>query len=80
MKKAANRYVYSFFEHIWVPKESKNQEAAKEFLSFLYSDKAAEIFAKYNAAQPIQGVTAKLPDELKSLYKVVDEVDGVNQW
>ncbi len=35
-------------------KESKNQEAAKKFLSFLYSDKAAEIFAKYNAAQPIK--------------------------
>lgn len=77
IEKGGKRYVYSFFEHIWVPKESKNQEAAKEFLSFLYSDKAAEIFAKYNAAQPIQGVTAKLPDELKSLYKVVDEVDGV---
>ena len=77
IEKGGKRYVYSFFEHIWVPKESKNQEAAKEFLSFLYSDKAAEIFAKYNAAQPIQGVTAKLPDQLKALYKVVDEVDGV---
>ncbi len=31
---------------------------------------------QYNAAQPLK-VTAKLPDELKSLYKVVDEVDGV---
>ena len=77
IEKGGKRYVYSFFEHIWVPKESKNQAAAKEFLSFLYSDKAAEIFAKYNAAQPIQGVTAKLPEELKALYKVVDEVDGV---
>ena len=77
IEKGGKRYVYSFFEHIWVPKESKNQEAAKEFLSFLYSDKAAEIFAKYNAAQPIQGVTAKLPEQLKALYKVVDEVDGV---
>ncbi len=77
IEKGGKRYVYSFFEHIWVPKESKNQEAAKEFLTFLYSDKAAEIFAKYNAAQPIQGVTAKLPEELKALYKVVDEVDGV---
>ena len=77
IEKGGKRFVYSFFEHIWVPKESKNQAAAKEFLSFLYSDKAAEIFAKYNAAQPIQGVTAKLPEELKALYKVVDEVDGV---
>ena len=77
IEKGGKRYVYSFFEHIWVPKESKNQEAAKEFLSFLYSDKAAAIFAKHNAAQPIQGVTSKLPAELQSLYKVVDEVDGV---
>ena len=42
-KKVAKRYVYSFFEHIWVPKNLRIKSAAKEFLSFLYSDKAAEI-------------------------------------
>ena len=65
------------WNELWENYKNKNQEAAKEFLSFLYSDKAAAIFAKHNAAQPIQGVTSKLPAELQSLYKVVDEVDGV---
>ena len=77
IEKGGKRYVYSFFEHIWVPEAATNKKEAKEFLSFLYSDKAAAIFAKHNAAQPIQGVTSKLPAELQSLYKVVDEVDGV---
>lgn len=77
IEKGGKRFVYSFFEHIWVPEGATNKMEAKEFLSFLYSDKAAEIFAKHNAAQPIQGVTSKLPAELQVLYKVVDEVDGV---
>ena len=77
IEKGGKRFVYSFFEHIWVPEAATNKKEAKEFLSFLYSDKAASIFAKHNAAQPIQGVTSKLPAELQSLYKVVDEVDGV---
>ena len=77
IEKGGKRFVYSFFEHIWVPEAATNKKEAKEFLSFLYSDKAAAIFAKHNAAQPIQGVTSKLPAELQSLYKVVDEVDGV---
>ena len=77
IEQGGKRFVYSFFEHIWVPEAATNKKEAKEFLSFLYSDKAAAIFAKHNAAQPIQGVTSKLPAELQSLYKVVDEVDGV---
>ena len=77
IEKGGKRFVYSFFEHIWVPEAATNKKEAKEFLSFLYSDKAAAIFAKHNAAQPIQGVTSKLPAELQTLYKVVDEVDGV---
>ena len=77
IEKGGKRFVYSFFEHIWVPEAATNKKEAKEFLSFLYSDNAAAIFAKHNAAQPIQGVTSKLPAELQSLYKVVDEVDGV---
>ena len=77
IEKGGKSFVYSFFEHIWVPEAATNKKEAKEFLSFLYSDKAAAIFAKHNAAQPIQGVTSKLPAELQSLYKVVDEVDGV---
>lgn len=49
-----DRYAYSFFEQIWVPASAENKEAAKDFVAFLYSDKAASIFAKHNAVQPIK--------------------------
>lgn len=77
VEKDGKRYVYSFLEQIWIPEAAENKDAAKEFLTFLYSDKAAEIFAKHNAAQPIKGVTDKLNDDMKNLYGIVDQVDGV---
>ena len=60
-------------EHIWIPKEAKQQKAAKEFIAFLYSDKAAEIFAKHGAVQPVKGLISKLPAEKQVFYKVYDE-------
>lgn len=65
-------YAYTFLEHIWVPAGAENQEAAKEFIAFLYSDAAAEIFAKYGAVQPIQGLTEKLPEEQQVFYSIYD--------
>lgn len=49
-----DQYAFTFFEQIWVPAEAKHAAEAKEFIAFLYSDKAAEIFAEANAVQPIQ--------------------------
>lgn len=69
-----NRYAYSFFEQIWVPAEAKNKEAAKDFLAFLYSDKASEIFAKYNAVQPINSYPYdKLSEENQIFFNVYKE-------
>lgn len=65
-------YAYTFLEHIWVPAGAENQEAAKDFIAFLYSDTAAEIFAKYGAVQPIQGLTEKLPEEQQVFYSIYD--------
>lgn len=65
-------YAYTFLEHIWVPAGAENQEAAKDFIAFLYSDTAAEIFAQYGAIQPIQGLTENLPEEQQVFYSIYD--------
>lgn len=51
-EKGGDQYALNFFEQIWVPASAKNIDAAKEFIAFLYSDAASEIFAKFNAVQP----------------------------
>ena len=72
MEKGGDRYSYTFFEQSWVPAAAENKELAKVFLSFLYSDKAADIFAEAGAVQPITGMTDKLSDENKLFYSVYD--------
>lgn len=66
-----DKYALSYFEQIWVPKEAKNIKEAQEFIAFLYSDKAAEIFAKYNAVQPISNYPYdKLSEENRIFYDI----------
>lgn len=68
------QYITTFFEQCWIPAASENQDLAKEFMAFMYSDKAAQIFANYGAVQPIQGASAMIPDSRgeKSLYAIYD--------
>lgn len=75
VEEGADRYAYTFLEHIWIPEEAEHKEAAKEFIAFLYSDKAAEIFAKHGAAQPINGIDAYLDGEIAEFSNVY--ADGV---
>ena len=63
---------YTFFEQMWIPVEAKNQEMAKEFVAFMYSDKAAGIFANANAVQPIEGVSNTLNAENQLYYTIYD--------
>ena len=63
---------YTFFEQMWIPAEAKNQNMAKEFVAFMYSDKAAEIFAKSNAVQPIEGISDTLDVENQLYYTIYD--------
>lgn len=63
---------FTFFEQLWVPAEAKNQELAMEWVAFMYSDKAAEIFAEAGAVQPINGISEKLSDENKLYYQIYD--------
>lgn len=73
-EKGSDRYSYSFFEQIWVPKQAKNIEKAMDFLAFLYSDKASEIFAKYSAVQPIKSYPYnKLSESNQVFYKVYED-------
>ena len=68
-----DRYAYTFIEQIWIPAAADEKEAAKEFIAFLYSDKAAEIFLKYGAAQPINGIVDNMPEDQKAFYQVYEE-------
>ncbi len=66
------RCSFTFFEQCWIPKEAKNKELAEEFIAFLYSDKAADIFAKSGAVQPIKGLTDNLEGENATFYAIYE--------
>lgn len=73
MKTGGDRYSYTFFEQSWVPSGSANKELAKVFLSYLYSDEAAGIFASVGGAvQPIKGMTDKLSGDNQVYYSIYD--------
>ncbi len=67
-----DRYSFTFFEQCWIPQEAKNKEAARKFVAFLYSDKAAEIFASYGAVQPITGITEYLSEDNQLFYSIYE--------
>lgn len=63
---------FTFFEQMWIPAAAENQDLAKEWVAFMYSDVAADIFAKSNAIQPIAGISDKLEGDNKMFYSVYD--------
>ena len=65
-------YSFTWFEQAWIPAGAANQDAAKQFVAFLYSDKACEIFAKYNAIQPVLGIADKLEGDNVMFYSIYD--------
>ena len=69
-------YAYCWFEQAWIPAGAQNIAAAEQFVAFLYSDKAAEIFASVGAIQPIVGVAEGLEGENKIFYSIYD--NGAN--
>ena len=72
MEQGGDRYSYTFFEQCWIPAGAENQDLAKVFMTYLYSDEAADIFAKAGAVQPITGMTDTLDEEKKVYYSVYD--------
>ncbi|MBV7505569.1 carbohydrate ABC transporter substrate-binding protein [Bacillus sp. sid0103] len=72
IENGGDRYAFTFFEQMWVPAQAKNKDAAKDFLTFVYSDKAAAIFAEAGAIQPIEGISEKLTGDNKLFYSIYD--------
>ncbi len=65
-------YSYNWFEQAWIPSGAEHQDAAKQFIAFLYSDKACEIFAKSGAIQPVLGIADKLEGDNVMFYSIYD--------
>ena len=72
VKADGNRYSYTWIEQIWVPKGAENIKEAKKFVSYMYSDKACEIFASRNAIQPVLNISDKLNEDNKLFYSIYD--------
>lgn len=71
-KEGGDRYSYTWFEQAWIPAGAENQDAAKLFLSFLYSDTACDIFAQSGAIQPVLGIADKLEGDNVMFYSIYD--------
>ena len=79
---AAGEAAYSFcwFEQAWIPAGAENIAAAEQFVAFLYSDKACEIFANATnadgdptpAIQPVIGIADMLQGENVMFYSIYD--------
>ena len=65
-------YSYTWLEQAWIPSDAKNVDAAKQFVAFLYSDVACEIFAKAGAIQPVLGIADKLEGDNVMFYSIYD--------
>ena len=65
-------YSYTWFEQAWIPSGAENIDAAKQFVAFLYSDVACEIFAAAGAIQPILGIADKLEGDNVMFYSIYD--------
>ena len=72
VKEGADQYSYTWFEQAWIPSGASNIDAAKQFVAFLYSDKACEIFASAGAIQPVLGIADKLEGDNVMFYSVYD--------
>lgn len=67
------RTSYTFFEQVWMPKGAVNKDLGKQFIAYLYSDEAAQLFAEAGAIQPIQGMSEKLEGDAQIYYSIYDD-------
>lgn len=79
-KEGGDAYSYCWFEQAWIPSGAENIAEAKQFVAFLYSDKACEIFANAKnaegkpspAIQPVLGIADKLTGDNVLFYSIYD--------
>ena len=80
----SDRYAFSWIEQIFVSKDAKEPELAKEFLAYLYSDEATKAFIENGGAvQPIDGVEEFITDEDQKLFYSIyadDAKPAVGGW
>ncbi len=72
VEKGGDAYSYTWFEQAWIPSGAEHIDAAKQFMAFLYSDKACEAFAKSNAIQPVLNIADKLQGDNVLFYSIYD--------
>ena len=72
VSEGGDRYSYTYFEQAWIPSGAENVEAAKQFVAFLYSDAACEIFASVGAIQPVNGIAEKLEGDNVMFYSIYE--------
>ena len=63
---------FCWIEQAWIPAAAEHIAEAEQFVAFLYSDKAAEIFASAGAMQPILGIADMLEGENVMFYSIYD--------
>ena len=68
-----DRYSYTWFEQAWIPAGAENVDGAKQFVAFLYSDVACEIFAEAGAIQPVIGIADMLEGDNVMFYSIYDD-------
>lgn len=56
VKAGGDQYSYTWFEQAWIPAGAEHQDAAKQFVAYLYSDEACKLFAESGAIQPVLGI------------------------
>lgn len=76
VKEGGDSYSTTFVEQIYIPEAAENKELAKQFIAYLYSDKAVQLFYENsNAVMPTLSASAAIKDEdeNKLYYSVYDK-------
>ncbi len=67
-----DQYAFCWFEQAWIPAGAANVDAAKQFIAYLYSDKACELFTAGGAIQPVLGIADMLEGDNVLFYSIYD--------
>lgn len=68
-----DQYAFTFFEQMWIPKEAENKDAAKQFITYMYSDEAADTFLEAGAVQPVNDIVDKLDEDKETYYSIYED-------
>ena len=72
-KEGGDRYALSWAEQCWIPASAAHPDEAKQFMAFMYSDRAQEIFAKGGAYQPTVNATDYMDEQTAEFFSVFNQ-------